>query len=108
MFVIVLQCKVVKSITMSKGSRQSLVELENLEDEIGEDEFPLGLGCALELFREKDEVEEILVSLPQISTDHVAVSSPFLLTIDCSKISMSPFAFRLVLRFCFILIHRIY
>lgn len=58
----------------SKSSRQSLIELENLDDPMGEDEFPIGLGCALDMFREKQEVLEILNSLPQEFTNHVAVS----------------------------------
>lgn len=58
---------------MSKGSRQSLVELESLDEPIEEEEFPLGLGCALELFREKDEVVDILKSLPEVYTDTKAV-----------------------------------
>lgn len=58
---------------MSKGSRQSLVELENMDEAFPEEEFPLGLGCALDLFREKDEVVEILQSLPEIYSDKIAV-----------------------------------
>ncbi|CAL8141167.1 unnamed protein product [Orchesella dallaii] len=62
---------------MSKGSRQSLVELEEGEFPGGEDEFPLGLGCALDLFREKDEVIEILKSLPEVYVDRSATENAY-------------------------------
>jgi hypothetical protein len=55
-----------------KGSRQSLAELEALDDEL--DEFPIGLGCALDLFREKDEVFEIINYLPNIEDKERIVS----------------------------------
>jgi len=46
-----------------KGSRQSLLELEEaLVDEIM---FPIGLGCALDMFREKDEVLDMIMNLPE-------------------------------------------
>ncbi|ODM89904.1 Tubulin-specific chaperone D [Orchesella cincta] len=60
---------------MSKGSRQSLVELEEGEGTVGDEEFPLGLGCALDLFREKDEVVGILKSLPDIYVDKSAAET---------------------------------
>lgn len=57
-----------------KGSRQSLAELEAIDLDDALDEFPIGLGCALDLFREKDEVFEVLHSLPAIYTSQAAVS----------------------------------
>jgi len=36
--------------------------------------FPIGLGCALDLFREKDEVLEIINSLPLIQSSIKSVS----------------------------------
>jgi hypothetical protein len=57
-----------------KGSRQSLMELEEatLDEEF--DSFPIGLGCALDMFREKDEVIEMIESLPQVYTTELSVS----------------------------------
>lgn len=57
-----------------KGSRQSLAELEGLDLDHELEEFPIGLGCALDMFREKDEVFEILNSLPGIYTSQSTVS----------------------------------
>lgn len=72
---------------MSRGSRQSLVELESMDEITGEEEFPVGLGCALDLFREKDEVVEILKSLPEIYMDIKAVRKKIIIT-NCQLISV--------------------